>query len=259
MSFDPKRAREYLKTIDLIGTPRGILAFDAATEEGELFEKGHTQIVTVGSTLLSFAAGITPEVRETITDSVLLAQLIANKQTPANAPIAWFKASTEVLENLGWALEPAEWTDYASHGKAAEVHDKVVEVMAGLVGVGPEAAAVQTVRATLQAMQEMETDEACPSIFNREAKKGKIAHFQVTHIEKQINGTVHALMLGCALDAQTSIGQLLYFNIKEGKAKFHASVRHAEIDRPGLMELGPAIRAKLRAYQADYRSPILDL
>ena len=61
MSFDPKRARDYLKSIDLSGTPRGILAYDAATEEGEIYEKGRTQLAVVGSTVLSFAAGITPE------------------------------------------------------------------------------------------------------------------------------------------------------------------------------------------------------
>ncbi len=257
MSFDPKRAHGYINTIDLTGTPRGILGCEAASEDGELYEKGHTQIVVVGSTLLSFAAPVSPELREAAADSVLLAQLIASKQTPAGAPIAWFKANAEVLENLGWALEPSEWVDYAHHGKAAEVHDKIVEVMTSLVGT--EAAALQTVRAAVQTLREMEADEAGLAIFNREAKKGRIAHFQVIHVEKQMNGAAHALLLCCALDAETSLGQLLYFNVKEGKAKFHASVRRVEIDRPALLELGPAIRAKVRPYIADYVSPILGL
>lgn len=257
MSFDPKRTRDYIRTIDLDGTPRGILAYDAATEDGEVYEKGHTQITVVGSTLLSFAAGIAPELREAVADAVLLAQLVANRQTPAGSPIAWQKADAEVLRNLGWNLEPCEWNDHTAHGKAVEVHDKICEVMAGLTGT--EAAALQTVRATMDALCEMETDEAPLAIFNREAKKGKVAHFQIMHVEKQLNGEAHVIALGCALDAQTSIGQVLYFNVKEGGARFHANIRRAVVNRPALLEMAPAIRTKTRPYVADYVSPVLDL
>lgn len=257
MSFDPKRARDYIKTIDLHGTARSILAYDAATEDGEIFERGHTQFRVVGSAILSFAAGIAPEAREAISDSMLLAQLVANKQTPAGAPVAWLKATAEMLENLGWSFENGAWDDHTNRGKAALVHDRIIEVMSGVFG--PEAAALESVRSTVESLDDMEPNDACLAIFNREARKGKIAHFQVAHLEKQMNGDVYGTMLACAVDAETTMGQVLFFNLIEGKAKFLASSRRLAINRTGLMELGPSIRAKVRPYQADYVSPILDL
>ena len=85
MKFDTIRATEFVKSIDLSGTPRGILPQDAATDAGEVFDKAKSQAQVVGSGVFSFAQGVTAEVRQAISDSALLAQLVANKQVSANA------------------------------------------------------------------------------------------------------------------------------------------------------------------------------
>ena len=43
MEFDKDRAREFVKSIDLAGIPRGIISLDAATEAGEIFDKAKIQ------------------------------------------------------------------------------------------------------------------------------------------------------------------------------------------------------------------------
>src|SRR4051812_47474849 len=93
-------AEEFIKDVDLDGTPRGLLGQSAATEAGEVFAAAKTQAQVVGSGLFSFAQGVTPQVREAISNSALLAQLVANKQTSLEEdPIKWYGAYQQVLQN----------------------------------------------------------------------------------------------------------------------------------------------------------------
>jgi hypothetical protein len=60
---DLSKATEFVKSIDLSGTPRSLVAQDAATEAGEIFATAKSQAQVVGSGLFSFAQGVTPEMR----------------------------------------------------------------------------------------------------------------------------------------------------------------------------------------------------
>src|SRR3954451_7794009 len=121
----------FVRSIDLSGTPRGFLADAAATEATEVFDTAKAQAQVVGSGLFSFAQGVTPQVREAISNSALLAQLVANKQTSLEEdPIKWYGAYQQVLQNIGWALQDAGWNDYTTEGNAAEVHQKIIDVLA---------------------------------------------------------------------------------------------------------------------------------
>src|SRR5688572_23306235 len=104
------RAREYIRALDLSGTPRGLIAQSAATEATQVFETAKDQAQVVGSGLLAFRSGVAAETREAISDSALLAQLVANKRVdPAMDPNGWFKEYAAVLQNLGWTLQEAGW------------------------------------------------------------------------------------------------------------------------------------------------------
>src|SRR5216684_2339898 len=138
MAFDIKRATEFVTSVDLSGTRRGIVPQDA-TIEVEVFDKAKSQAQVVGAGVFYFAQGVTAEVREAISDSALLAQLVANKKVSAaeERPLDWFAAYSDVLQNLGWTLQEAGWADYTAKGTAVEVHQKILEVMTVALGPAP--------------------------------------------------------------------------------------------------------------------------
>ncbi len=258
MEFDKERAREFVKSIDLAGVPRGIISQDAATEAGEIFDKAKIQAQVVGSGLFSFAQGVDANVREAISDSALLAQLVANKRASAEtAPLEWFKEYSTVLQNVGWTLQESGWTDYTAKGNAVEVHEKIMEVMA--VALGPAPAALAIIASTVSALKGMKPDSSWLTIFSRESQKAKIARFQIGLVEKQEAGDVFVSLLACLIEAQNAITQVLFFKYKNAKASFRANSGKISINRPSLIDLGPAIRSKVRAYQTDYLSTIVDL
>ena len=258
MEFDKERAREFVKSIDLAGVPRGIISQDAATEAGEIFDKAKVQAQVVGSGLFSFAQGVDANVREAISDSALLAQLVANKRVSAeSAPLEWFKEYSAVLQNVGWTLQESGWTDYTAKGNAVEVHEKIMEVMA--VALGPAPAALAIIASTINALSAMKPDSSWLRIFSRESQKAKIARFQVGLVEKREAGDVFVSLLACLIEAQNAITQVLFFKYKNAKASFRANSSKISINRPSLIDLGPAIRSKVRSYQTDYLSTIVDL
>jgi hypothetical protein len=258
MAFDTSQATEFVKSIDLSGTPRGILQQDAAAEAGEIFDKAKSQAQVVGAGVFSFAQGVTAEVREAISDSALLAQLVANKRvSAAQEPLNWFTAYSDVLQNVGWTLQEGSWVDYTAKGTAVEVHEKILEVMT--VALGPSPAALAIIAATINALKGMKSDSPWITIFSRESQKAKIARFQIGLVEKEESSDVFVSLLACLIAANHNITQVLFFKFKDDKATFRANSAKVSINRPALTELGPSIRNKIRAYQADYLSTVLDV
>jgi hypothetical protein len=116
-------AMEFVRSVDLTGTPMSIMEQDAATDVTAIFDQARPQSQIVGSSILSFSTGVEPGLREAISDCALLAQLVANKQVrDQTKPLDWFAAYFSVLLNLGWILQDGGFTDYSTQGNAVEVN-----------------------------------------------------------------------------------------------------------------------------------------
>jgi len=258
MAFNLGQAKDYVSSIDLRGTPRGIASMAAASEAGEVFDKAKTQAQVVGSGVFSFATGVDAVVRESISDSALLAQLVANKRFDfEQKPHEWFTADAEVLENVGWTLQEAGWTEYPASGTAVEVNETIIEVMTAILGPAPAALAIIT--STIKALKAMKPDSSWITIFSRESQKAKIARFQVGLVEQKGDANVFVALLVCLIEAQNTITQVLFFKYANSTAKFSANNSKVSINRAALSQLGPMIRTKIRAYQVDYLSSIKDI
>jgi hypothetical protein len=258
MSYDLPRATAYVASLDLSGTPRGIVSMDAAADTGVVFDEAKAQAQVVGSGVFAFAQGVANDVREAISDSALLAQLVANKRTSAERdPLQWFAAYSEVLQNVGWTLQAAEWTDYTSEGTAAEVHEKIIEVMAAVLAPAPAALAI--IGSTVNALKAMRPDSPWLTLFIRESQKARIARFQVGLVNVGEADDVFVSMLACLIEARSTLTQVLLFKFKSERATFKANATKVSINRRALADLGPTIRTKTRAYQLDYVSSILDV
>jgi hypothetical protein len=258
VSEELSSARAYVEAIDLSGIPRQLVPQSAAAEATEVFADAKAQAQVVGSTLFSFAQGVDAETRAAISDSALLAQLVANKHhNKATAPTAWYGAYEEVLENIGWVLQDSGWTDYSDEGVAAEVHQKLIEILTATLGAGTAALAIIT--SALGVLQKMTTGSSWLTIFGRETQHAHIARFQVGLAEPGEADDVFVSLLACLIEAQRTVTQVLVFKYRAEKASFRASNAKVSINRAALADLRPSIKEKVRAYQFDYVSSIKDL
>jgi hypothetical protein len=258
VAFKLDTAKNFVNAIDLAGTPRAIVSQSAATEAGEVFDQAKNQAQVVASGLFSFATGVDVMVRESISDCALLAQLVANKRFDfEKKPHDWFNAYAEVLQNVGWALQESGWDEYPASGTGIEVNEKIVEVMTAVLGQA--AAAIEIIKATIAALKAMTPNSSWITIFSRESQKAKIARFQIGLVEQKADGDVFVALLVCLVEATNTITQALFFKYTTATAKFSANSSKVSINRAALSDLGPTIRAKIRAYQTDYLSSIKDI
>src|ERR1700733_282704 len=103
-----------------------LIAQGAAEDAGAIFDQSKTQAQIVGSGVFSFQQGVDDAVREGISNSALLAQLVANTvASVATDPITWFAEYVKVLQNVGWALQDFAFQDYTNQGTAAEVNEHI--------------------------------------------------------------------------------------------------------------------------------------
>ena len=233
MAEDLGKAAEFVRSIDLSGTPRALVAQDAATEASETFDTAKSQAQVVGSGLFSFAKGVTPDTREAISNSALLAQLVANKRVSADqAPTEWYAAYQDVLGTsagsfkitVGWTTRP--------QGTAVEVHQKVIEVLE--VALGPSAAALTIIRSAIDVLQAMSPGSSWFTIFNRESQHARIARFQIGLVETGEAADVFVSLLACLIEARASVTQVLVFKFRNEHASFKANSAKASINSAGL-------------------------
>ena len=258
MPVQSGQAEEFVRSIDLSGTPRGLLGQDAASEVGEVFQTAKAQAQVVGSGLYSFAKGVTPEMREAISNSALLAQLVANKRVSAeDEPTEWYTAYLDVLQNIGWTIQDHAWNDYTAEGAAVDVHEKIIEVLQ--VALGPAPAALSIVKSAIDVLKAMRPDTPWLTIFSREAQHARIARFQVGLVEQGEDADLYLSLLACLIEAHATLTQVLVFKFRNEHATFKGNTAKVSVDRNNLAQLLPAIRSKVRAYQSDYVSSIQDV
>src|SRR5262249_9410203 len=158
------------------------------------------------------------------------AQLVANKKFDASQqPLEWFKAYSDVLQNVGWTVQEGGWADYTAKGTAVEVHEKILEVMTAVLG--PSAAALTVITATINALKGMNPSSSWLTIFSREAQKAKIARFQIGLVEKEEGSDVFVSLLACLIEAKNTITQVLFFKFKNAEASFKADSSKVSINR----------------------------
>jgi hypothetical protein len=201
---------------------------------------------------------VTPEVREAISDSALLAQLVANKRVDfEQSPRDWFKQYAEVLQNVGWVLQDRGFDDYSAHGTAAHVHEKILEVVTA--ALAPAAGALAIITASVNALKAMQPDSSWITIFERESRKARIARFQIGLVEQDEDAQVFVSLLVCVITAQEDLTQVLLFKFRDSRASFEATSAKVSVNRHALVDLGPIIRGKVKNYMADYLSSIQDI
>lgn len=257
MTFDPTKARNYVKAVDLAGTPRGIVEMGPEDEASPVFDDAKKQAQVVGSGVFAFEKGVTTQVREAISDAALLAQLVANKKVSVvQDPLGWFNAYADVLQNVGWTLEEGAWIDYTTTGNSAQVHEKILEV--ATAALAPTVAALAIITASVNALKGMDPKSPWLTIFDRESQMARIARFQIGFVNIDAQGDVFVSLLGCLIEARSNVTQVLFFKFRDANATFRANSAIVSVNKASITDLADAIRTKTRAFQHDYMSKILD-
>ena len=204
----------------------------------------------VGSHMAEYATDVSLEERILVNNSLLLAQLAANKAVgaKAGATIDWYEKYVEVLQKSGWFFSDDLDINKEAQEVAAEVHVEILPLLA-LPIVGPGAAAVAAViTEVLQGLHNMDRNRRWITIFERESRRVTANQFQVSYAKK-VDGLLQIWLTCFELEAENTVTQVLFFNFSNENAtlKYATSEMTAA---PDLARMHSDISAKVSEYIA---------
>jgi len=209
------------------------------------------QAVVVGSGILNFVDGVTPERRQAIVNSALLAQLVARRKVPDTRQVdAWYDAYFDVLAHLGWVIQDQGFAEYREASDDFTAHKAILQVATALLGPSPTALALVTT--TLNALLSMGQDDPWIRIFSRESQSASVARFHVGLVEKGADDAFRVALMAFALEASSEITQVLFFKARSATVSFRHRSGEVTIDADALDSARDAIRVKLAGITNSY-------
>ena len=238
-------ARDYVDGLDL-------------PDSGPVFEtvraptySDRREAVAVGAELAEFTDAVPPGVRSTIADSILLAQLAANKATSeAQDVFRWYEKYIEVLQNLGWQVRDFEFLTQQVDDRNAEMHEAIVPVITAMLG--PQAAAASIVLSVLEGLQEMTSNKPWITLFDRASQHSHGAKFQVSFVDADAHGEPEITLFCFGIQAQRTITQVLFFKFSAQSAEVKKAEGKMGVSMSRLDSAKDLIASRVRPFIADY-------
>lgn len=252
MAIDVRRLTNYLDTLEL---PVAYESFDDDPEAalGPSFVEA-PQAIAVGAQLTEFSAAVSPEIRAAVSDSLLLAQLAANKSaSKPDAPIevfAWYDKYIEVLKGIGWRVVDFEQQTQEVSTHNSGVHSAIIPVVTAMLG--PAVAAGSMVVSILQGLQEMDASSKWITVFDRASRHARGAKFQVGHVDVGEDGDPVIKVACFSIDAGRDVTQVLFFRFSTSSAQLRKAAGTFATGRARLLDAQVPIAERVKPFIAEF-------
>jgi hypothetical protein len=215
------------------------------------FDTTKNQAMVVGADIVSFVQGVTPERREDIVNSSLLAQLAAKKRVSDPKQIYdWYNTYFDVLTNIGWVIQDQGFATYSEQSEGFEAHEAILKVATVLLG--PTATALAIVTATVNSLKSMSSDSPWITLFNRESQSANTARFQVTLAEQTNDDQLLVSLMAFGLEATATLTQVLFFKLRANEATLKHYSGKVTINAHVLSNVRDAIKKRIAGFAKGY-------
>jgi hypothetical protein len=191
--------------------------------------------------LVSFLAGVDRQSQADVLNSMLLAQLAANKKFDREKDTAqWYAFYHDVLENVGWVVQQFAFAKYEVAGTTATV-DKVVLDL--LTAIGTENG-VAVARSTIAALKALGSDDHRLTIFKESSHSAQNGNFQVSNCSNV--GGVLKMSLGAFYFTSKQVDtQILFFGWSTSDTTIYQSGQSIVLDRDVYSQVRQSVVQKL--------------
>lgn len=229
----------------------GERAIDVSVDEAEDDETSKLADATpqgavVDSNVAAWPEGTPLRVKNAVAAWMLFAQRAASaKVTDKEDTVGWFDAYLDVLESTGWVLQAqrAAWQDENVFG--TEVHQKILQFAA--VVLGPVPGALALVTAALTSLQQMDAESKWIQLFDRRGKMATAVGFQLAHCEAGADGGAALNAADFRIHAGQTMTQVLFFKFTSREASMFYRNTDLALSQQALADYGPAIQERVSA------------
>ncbi|SFD20704.1 hypothetical protein SAMN05518672_1011044 [Chitinophaga sp. CF118] len=191
--------------------------------------------------IVSFVAGVSPENRQDILDSTLLAQLAAGHLYPNPQDLKlWYEKYTEVLRNIGWTIQLNEFSEVSSSGSLFEMKNAILGIVSAAFG-GNYVAIVTNV---LDALKSLSDSDSKIVAFEKNTHSLGKGTFQLAMVE-EVNGAVALHMAGFIISTSSEVKRILFFSSKKEKATVSSNSMACALNKETYATVRNTVKQKL--------------
>jgi len=211
---DPKRGN--VDSIDLPHEPSLGIELDEPPAPPTYNNKA--QAFAIGSQLVEFSGRVPAALRPAIINSVLLAQLAANKELSKKGgdTLSWYAKYNEVLANVGWVIEGSASNFRQVSETKLHVYEEILPMLAAVFG--PAAAARSIIVLALRELQAMNNDARWLALFDRASQRAHANQFQLAYVDAPNAAAPIMKLASFELEAKNSVTQVLFFKFGSQRA-----------------------------------------
>lgn len=185
--------------------------------------------VDAGS-LVSFVRGVPLQHKEDVVNSVLLAQLAANRKFNREKQVLdWYEFYGTVLEGVGWVIPAFDFRDRSDLGVEFTA-DKVILKLIEAIGTGND---VAIVAAAIASLQSLGGDDPAVKLFETQSHTDRAGAFQIGAAAES-DGVVVLKLALTYFETNETVVRVLWFRFKSAQTKFYRGTCGYESQRQGL-------------------------
>jgi hypothetical protein len=209
----------------------------------------------VGNGVVSFDGTVSPDLQQATLNSMLLAQLVANKACPdpkqPGYSVDWLNTYMNALYNIGWVKQSNMQGNTNTTTQNDTVDSEVLNIATSLIG-GTGAAALKAVISSLQSLSSGSNSPI--TIFQQSIEKSDVLEFS-SSVATDTGGNFEVKIAQFGVQAKDMETQVLFF--KWGVS--HANIMWNEFALSLNLPVYNTVAAKVSAQIAAFVSAIVPL
>jgi hypothetical protein len=211
------------------------------------YKTGIPQVVTVGSQIAEFAAGVPEELRRGIANCFLLAQLAADRwvETKGGGARTWYNVYVSVLKKCGWIVEGDASSLRSVTGSGAQIHSELVSILTKALGATAVAAG-SLLLDLLNGVKSLDKGQAFLTLFEHASQRAAARLFQISYVDADAKKFPRINIAAYELNAEHSVTQVLFFKLDLQNAKLRSFSADVTVDPELFAALAPAITEKVK-------------
>jgi len=245
MTQDVDQIRAEISALELPPGPELEAAVAADLPAVPDYQPGVPQVITVGSQIAEFSEGVPADLRSTIANCILLAQLAADRWVethPDADELNWYNCYVAVLKKCGWLIERNETSLKSVSGDGFKVHQEIIGVLTAALG---GAAAASIILGVLSGLKKMDENQPFFTIFDRASQRAEATLFQISYVDAGAGKHPRLNFAAYHVAASASATQILFFKFAGTNAKLRSSYADLSIDEDILRAVRDQIFARV--------------
>jgi hypothetical protein len=199
--------------------------------------------VNVGS-VMSFLEGVSEQEKNDVLYSVQLAQRAASGVYDRfNHTRAWYEKYTEVLENLGWAIDQFAFSHFDQREGEFRMDQAALSIIAAIATQNQLAVLQQSI----SALSELAEDDGTIRLFDFHSSQEASGNFQLGAVQRSANGALTVALGAFYFRSVDERRRFLFFKWGEQQVNFWTAAQRMTLNTAFYARRRDAVIAKLEA------------